>query len=390
MAPLRILLLQGFRIFFLLAGIWSMVAMGVWLAVQSGWLELQTQAPVVQLHGHEMLFGFTAAAAAGFLLSATPVWSKTPPLTGRPLHGLVIAWLIGRVSALFSCCLSPWIQAVADVGFFVGLLAFLTPTLWFTGNRVHRIFPVLVGLMAMGDLLTHLEALGLTLESARSGLLLGVDAIVFFLAMTGGHIMPMFTRDALKARGEAIAFPISPLLEIAGVFTLTGVVLADLFFPFHRASGWVWGVAGVVQGVRLVRWHGHKTLGDPMLWVLHLGYLWLVVGLMARGVARLTGIFSDASALHALTVGAMGLFTLGIMARVALAHTGRPVSAPPALTLAFLIMTAAALVRVNFFMTWDPVSAVLVSGGLWIVAYLLFCMLFVPILSASRPDGQAG
>ncbi|MBF0191898.1 MAG: NnrS family protein [Magnetococcales bacterium] len=389
MTLLRILLVQGFRILFTLAGIWSVGAMLFWLAFLAGWMPLDHSWSVVGLHGHEMLFGFTAAAAAGFLLSATPVWSKTPPLTGPPLNLLVGAWLLGRVAALLGCCLPAWIQAVADVAFFAGFLYFLTPTLWFTGNRVHRIFPVLVGLMAVGDLLTHLESLEWTRDSARAGVMLGVNAIVFFLAMTGGHIMPMFTRDALKARGEDPSFAISPPLEIAGAVTLTLVVLADLFWPTASQAGWIFLAAGGVQGVRLARWHGHKTLGTPLLWVLHLGYLWLVAGLLLRGAARLTALLTDATALHALTVGAMGLFTLGIMARIALAHTGRPLISPRALTLAFLIMTAAALTRV-FWASWAPEVGIPLSGGLWIVAYLLFCRIILPILSAPRPDGQVG
>ncbi|MBF0270860.1 MAG: NnrS family protein [Magnetococcales bacterium] len=390
MTPLGILLLQGFRIFFTLAGIWSVTAMAAWLAFLAGWIPLHSPWSVIQLHGHEMLFGFTSAAAAGFLLSATPVWSKTPPLTGLPLNALVIAWLLGRGAALLGCCLPPWVQAVADVGFFAGFLYFLTPTLWFTGNRVHRIFPVLVALMAVGDLLTHLEALAWTRESARTGVMLGVNAIVFFLAMTGGHIMPMFTRDALKARGEDPSFAISPPLEIAGAVTLTLVVLADLFWPVENGAGWIFLAAGSVQGVRLARWHGHKTLGTPLLWVLHLGYLWLVAGLLLRGVARLTGLLNDTTAVHALTVGAMGLFTLGIMARIALAHTGRPLNNPSrVLTGAFLIMTGAALARV-FWVSGAPETGIWLAGGLWIVAYLLFCRIILPILSAPRPDGQAG
>ncbi|MBF0342105.1 MAG: NnrS family protein [Magnetococcales bacterium] len=386
---LQLLNAQGFRFFFALAGIWSVIAMSLWLWFLAGGLRIHSHASPALLHGHEMLFGFTAAAAAGFLLTATPVWSKTPPLTGWPLLGLVLAWLTGRAAVLLECCLPSWFQAVADLGFFLGFLAFLTPTLWFTGNRIHRIFPGLLMLMAMGDLLTHLEALGLVPEVARSGLYLGQNAIVFFLAMTGGHIMPMFTRDALNARGEEATFAISVPLEILSVLTLTLVVLADLFFATENRVGWILIAAGVIQGVRLSRWHGLKTLSAPLLWVLHLGYLWLVVGLLVRGWSRLTGILSESTALHALTVGAMGLFTLGIMARIALTHTGRPVVASGVLTGAFLCMTAAALLRV-FFAPWMPEMAIPVAGGLWIGAYLLFCWKFLPILSTPRPDGQEG
>ncbi|GAB0058613.1 hypothetical protein SIID45300_02965 [Candidatus Magnetaquicoccaceae bacterium FCR-1] len=383
------LFVQGFRIFFTVAALWSVGAMVMWLAMLTGLLSLPSPWSSAHLHGHELLFGFVGAAAAGFLLTATPVWSKTPPMTGLPLITLASAWLLARLGVVLGCCLPAWIPALADAFFYFGMLLFLTPTMWNTGNRVHRIFPPILALLALGDLLTHLEALGWHGESARVGLMLGINGIVFFLAMTGGHIMPMFTRDALRQRGEEPTFAISVPLEIAGVVTLTGVVVADLFWTVQAGVGWIFVVAGLVQGVRLSRWHGWKTVSTPLLWVLHLGYLWLVVGLVLRGAARLGVGLDESTALHALTVGAMGLFTLGIMGRVALTHTGRVPEASGLLTTAFLSMTGAAIARVVGPFWW-PEGAVLVAGGLWIGAYLSFVLLIVPMLVTARPDGQAG
>ncbi|MEO5347469.1 MAG: NnrS family protein [Magnetococcus sp. YQC-9] len=386
---IRMLFDQGFRILFTLAGVWSVGAMFLWLLVSANGLILSSPWSPSHLHGHEMLYGFVGAAAGGFLLTATPVWSKTPPLTGLPLIALATAWLVARIGMVSGCCLPHWIPALADGLYFFGMLAFLTPTLWFTGNPVHRIFPAILALLAVGDLLTHLEGLGWTRESVRTGLLLGIDGIVFFLAMTGGHIMPMFTRDALKQRGEEIVFPMSVPLEIAGVVTLLSVVLADLFWTTSPAAGWLFIAAALVQGMRLSRWQGWKTLSTSLLWVLHLGYLWLVIGLLLRGAARLGVGLSETDALHALTVGAMGLFTLGIMGRVAMTHTGRLPEAPRALTWAFAIMNLTALVRV-MLPFWSLSDAIFLAGGLWIGAYLLFCKSILPMLSSPQPDRRAG
>ncbi|MBF0417493.1 MAG: NnrS family protein, partial [Magnetococcales bacterium] len=306
---LRMLFDQGFRIFFTLATVWSVTAMLVWLARLAGALSLPSPWSPAQLHGHEMLFGFVGAAAAGFLLTATPVWSKTPPMTGVPLIFLASAWLVARLGMLSGCCLPDWIPALADSVFYFGMLFFLAPTMWHTGNRVHRIFPPILALLAVGDLLSHLGALGWQALSARMGLMLGINGIVFFLAMTGGHIMPMFTRDALRQRGEEPNFAISVPLEVAGVVTLTCMVMADLFWTTQAWAGWIFLGAGLVQGLRLARWQGWKTFSAPLLWVLHLGYAWLVTGLMARGLARFGIGLDETTALHFLTVGAMGLFT---------------------------------------------------------------------------------
>ncbi|MBF0261401.1 MAG: NnrS family protein [Magnetococcales bacterium] len=385
----RMLFVQGFRIFFTLATLWAVGAMALWLAMVTGGLALASPWSPPHLHGHELLFGFVGAAAAGFLLTATPVWSKTPPMTGLPLIILASAWLVARLGVVFGCCLPAWLPALADAIFYFGMLLFLTPTMWNTGNRVHRIFPPILALLALGDLLTHLEALGWHAESARLGLMLGINGIVFFLAMTGGHIMPMFTRDTLRQRGEEAAFALSVPLEIAGVVTLTSVVVADLVWTTHTQAGWLFILAGMVQGVRLSRWHGWKTVSTPLLWVLHVGYAWLVMGLILRGVARLGIGLDESTALHGLTVGAMGLFTLGIMGRVALTHTGRVPEAGRWMTAAFLSMTGATFARVVLPFWW-PEGAVMVAGGLWIGAYLSFGLLILPMLSTPRPDGQAG
>ncbi|MBF0294247.1 MAG: NnrS family protein [Magnetococcales bacterium] len=380
---------QGFHIFFPLAGLWAVLAMTAWLAIRAGLLPApEGNLPTAWIHGHEMLFGFTAAAAAGFMLTATPVWSKTPPLTGLPLQGIAIAWLLGRAGMILNHLLPPWWPALADTIFFVGFLAFISPTLWSTGNRVHRIFPILLGLFALGDLLFHMETLA-GFPTARAGLGLGGNAILFFLVMTGGHIMPMFTREALKARGVDLPFPISPALEILGAVTISLLTLADLFLPDHPLVAWTCLAAGLVQVVRFLRWHGYKTLHDPLLWVLHLGYFWLVAGLLLRGFARLTGSHDDISVRHALYVGAMGLFTLGIMSRISLLHTGRPAVAPRPATMAFLTVAIAAVIRV-FLFPGDPTLATWLAGGLWIIAYALFCGAFLPILNAPAPAKPAG
>ncbi len=385
-----LLFAQGFRIFFLLAALWSLIAMSLWLLILWGVVgPVDTPLLISWHHGHEMMFGFTTAAAAGFLLTATPVWSKTPPLTGRPLQIIAIAWILGRCGAIFSGYLPNWFATSADMIFFIGFLTFVGPTLWFTGNPVHRIFPILLILLGIGDLLFHLQAMNWTESTAHIGLLLGINAIIFFLVMTGGHIMPMFTKETLKNQGEEVAFKISPIQEIASALTLSLLIIADLFFTNRMEAGWIFIGAGIIQGIRLAQWHGLKTLRTPLLWVLHLGYLWLVMGLLLRGVARLTTLLDESAALHALSVGAMGLFTLGIMSRIALAHTGRPLQTPITLTWAFLLMAFAALFRV-FLFAWDAQLATLLAGSLWIAAYSLFCMVFLKILITPRPDGQAG
>ncbi|MBF0462534.1 MAG: NnrS family protein [Magnetococcales bacterium] len=384
-----ILLAYGFRPFFLSAAICSIVSMVAWLLVLDGQWQGATFLTPSICHAHEMLFGVVAASAAGFLLTASPLWSKKPALTGRPLLLLWLAWLLGRLAIIAA----PWLPAgwvaALDLLFPLALIVATGPNLWNTGKPVQRIFPVLLGILAMGDGLIHGEAMGLGVDTARLGLYLGVNAIIFFLVMVGGHIMPMFTRAALAEQENWPPWPIIPALEIAGAVTMAGVMLADLLWLGEAMAAPFLLAAGVVQGIRLSRWHSLQTRALPLLWVLHLGYGWLVGGLLVRGVAQLTGWIAPSTAFHALTVGAMGLFTLGIMSRVALAHTGRAQVATRPLAAAFSLVAVAVVLRVFGVAFW-PFASLIGSGMLWVVAFALFLIIFWPILTRPRPDGQAG
>ncbi|MEO5340041.1 MAG: NnrS family protein [Magnetococcus sp. MYC-9] len=384
-----VLFAYGFRPFFLWGSLWSVGAMVAWLTMLEGHGHATIWLSPTVWHAHEMLFGFVTASAAGFLLTASPNWSRKPALSGRPLQALFCCWLLGRLAVATAVWLPAWLVAAADLPFLVLLAGTSGATLWHTGNRAHRVFPVLLALMAIGNALVHGEAVGLWVETARMGLYLGIDAILFFLVMVGGHIMPMFTRNALLQTEPLPPFKSVPLLEIAGVVTMTGVVLADLFALGQPMAGPFLLAASLVQGLRMSHWHSLKSLGLPLLWVLHGGYAWLVAGLLLRGVAQMTDILSVSAALHMLTVGAMGLFILGIMSRVSLAHTGRALVASPTMATAYMLVILAVPIRVFGVDLW-PIWSLRLAGGLWVVAFCLFLAEFGPVLLRPRPDGQLG
>lgn len=384
-----IILAMGFRPLFLLAATWSVVAMLIWLSVMEGFFAGELFFGPFLWHGHEMLFGFVGAAAAGFMLTAAPIWSKSPPVTGQPLQRIVIAWILGRSAIWAAPILSPYVVALSDLAFWGFFLAASAPTLWNTGNKIHRIFPVLLALVMVGNLLMHLEAVGLTTDTAHRGLYLGIDAIIFFLIVVGGHIMPMFTRETLSEWGEQLDFPISPALEIAGVVTMSAVLIGNLLDYQNFITGVLFILAAVVQTVRFSRWHVLKTFSNPMLWSLHAGFSWLILGLLLSGIARISDLLEISTALHALTAGAMGFFTLGIMSRISLIHTGYQVKANKLLTTAFFAVLTAAIIRLFPEM---PIAggAILISGSLWIIAFSLFIAVFGPKLLQPRIDGEPG
>ncbi len=380
---------MGFRPLFLLAGLWSALCMVIWLLAYAGTYSGELFLAPSWWHGHEMLFGFVGAAAAGFMLTAAPIWSDSPAVTGPPLIRIVLAWLVGRLAIWGATALPAILVAGLDLAFWALFLLASAPTLWNTGNRIHRIFPTLLALVAIGNLMMHLEAVGLTDDTARAGLYLGVDAIIFFLEVVGGHIMPMFTKETLNATGENLEFPLSPALEIAGAVTMFGVMVGNLIDYQHWLTGAMFILAAGVQIVRFSRWHMLKTFSDPMLWSLHGGFSWLILGLALSGTARLSDWLEISTALHALTAGAMGFFTLGIMSRIALIHTGREVKADKRLTTAMLIIPVAATIRL-FPDLQIPGGAIVVSGCLWVVAFALFIVVFWSKLLQPRVDGEPG
>ncbi|MBF0584196.1 MAG: NnrS family protein [Magnetococcales bacterium] len=384
-----ILFAYGFRPFFLVASFWSVFIMTSWILLLNGYWSLPTFLTPVLWHAHELLFGFVAASAAGFLLTASPNWSKKPALKGTPLQWLLFCWVAGRVAIVSAPWWPAWLVAALDLLFLLALIVSTGTTLWYSGNKMHRIFPLLLTLFLVGNGLMHGEATGLLENTARTGLYLGVDAIVFFLVMVGGHIMPMFTRNALAQTENLPPFKIIPILEIAGLVTMVGVVLADVFLLGQPLAAPFLVLAGIVQAVRFSQWHSLKTVSIPLLWVLHLGYACLVLGLVGRGIAQWNGLISPSAALHILTVGAMGLFTLGIMSRVSLAHTGRALQASPQLTLAYALIASAAVVRVFGVGLW-PMEMLSLAALLWIVGFGLFLMEFFLFWIRPRVDGQPG
>jgi uncharacterized protein involved in response to NO len=157
-------------------------------------------------------------------------------------------------------------------------------------------------------------------------------------------------------------------------------------------AGLVAAIAALCQFARFLRWGTRHTLRQPIVWVLHLAYAWLPVGLALKAVALLAGAAFAAFWLHALTVGALSTMILAVMTRASLGHTGRPLIVDPLITLAYLLLTAAALVRV-FGLSALRLSYLVViswSALFWTTAFALFVIIYAPIFWKPRVDGKSG
>jgi uncharacterized protein involved in response to NO len=376
---------QGFRPFFLLAGIWAAAALALSFGMFQGWIALPTAFGVVEWHYHEMLFGYVAAAIAGFLLTAIPNWTGGLPLQGAPLIGLVALWIAGRVAVMGSDWIGAGAAAVIDLGFLV-VLGGVTVRQIVSGRNWRNLPPVLaIALLLVFNALSHAAALGLVDADgvARRG---GIAVVVMLIALIGGRVIPSFTRNWLvKRQAEALPASFDGFDRVALATTLLALGIWAVA-PDNNVAAALAAVAAAVNLARLMRWQGIATRPEPLLWVLHLGYLWIPVGLALLAASQWWPSIPSGAAVHALTAGGFGTMTLAVMSRATLGHTGRALTAGPGLTAAFVLVTCAALARVLaslFDAAYQPLLTIAAAG--WIAAFLCYLTVCGPMFLAARP-----
>lgn len=377
----------GFRPFFLLAGIHAVLAIPVWLFFLQGAASIASPIPPLAWHAHEMLFGFISAAVAGFLLTAVPSWTGSRGYAGAPLLGLALLWIAGRLVTTLPLGFPPPVVAFVDLAFFPVLALTLLPSLIRSGNKRNLVFIAMLAALFAANLHFHLAG-----AMNVDALLLGVNVILLMVAMIGGRILPAFTSSGLKQRGIDIRISRFPPLDTASLIAILAVLVVDLSSPGSIFAAVVATAAAALLALRLARWQGHRTLRDPIIWVLHVAYAWLPVGLALKAAWLFGAPVADTSWLHALTAGAFSTMILAVMSRAALGHTGRELVAPDLVVVAYYAIGIAALMRVFGPMLLAEAWRfwMIGSGALWSLAFLLFVVVYAPILCSPRADGRAG
>jgi uncharacterized protein involved in response to NO len=378
----------GFRPFFLLAGLHAALSLLAWIAVLQGWIDAAAGWPPATLHGHEMIFGFASAAFAGFLLTAVPSWTQAGPLRGWRLALLVLLWLAGRLAAAAGA--DPVLYAALDLAFLPALAACVAPGILRASSKRNAVVLVILAAIWLANLGAHLAALEAGFVSPNWGNELGLALFALLIALIGGRIIPPFTIGGMRMAGRPVEIAAAPRLDRA-VMATTAAWAASLALHLPDIAVAIAAVlAALANGTRLLRWRSLATLRVPLVWILHVGYAWLVLGLAAAAGAWL-GLWPKAVALHALGAGAVATMILAVMSRASLGHTGRKLVAAPLTTAAYFLVTLGAAGRVIASLL-DADSPLLIAGAgvAWAAGFALYLVVYAPILLSPRADGRPG
>lgn len=376
---------MGFRPFYFLASVFAAVSVPLWLLQYAGHVPLP-HAGGPLWHGYEMLVGYTTAVIAGFLLTAVRTWSGQPTPTGGMLAGLAGLWLAGRLMVFVT---APVVAAAVNAAFPLAVAVAIAVPLVRAGNRRNYFVIALVVGLGVASLAFQLGARGIVAVPAFLTLQAGLDIVLLLISVIAGRVVPMFSNNGvpgMKAKRH-------PLVEKLASASIVALLLADVLQLPPTLLALLVCVSASMHAARLASWQPWRTLRTPLVWILHVGYAWVVGYLLLRALAAL-GLVPVSLALHALTVGVIGSITIGMMARTSLGHTGRPLKTGGLELSCFLLIQVAAVARVGGGLmssgAGSYLASLIVAGVAWCGAFGLFLFGYAAIWAASRVDGKPG
>ncbi len=385
-----VLLRYGFRPFFLLGAAWAAISVPLWMAVYVHGPGAMPFNVGLVWHTHEMVFGYGSAIIAGFLLTAIPNWTKRPPISGALLAILVLVWCAGRMFFFLSPQSDP-VSAMIESSFLVALAVLVAREILASRNRRNIKVAGAVGLFAVANIAFHISATR-TGGLPQSALDAGVAILLMLILLIGGRIVPSFTRNWLSKRRSGPLPAVFSRFDALVLVASGAALIAWLGFGERFVTGSLLTLAGGLNAIRLLRWHGWRAFGEPLVLILHVGYAWAVIGLLGLGLHGLVpDLVPRLASIHALGTGAIGVMTLAVMTRATLGHTGRALTAGAATCAIYLAVNLAALTRVGTtfldpaMQAWGNTIATL----FWVLAFALFAFVYGPRLVASRRPAAA-
>lgn len=383
------LLNLGFRIFFLGAAVYSIVAILLWTGVFAFKLSLPMAGlSIFQWHAHEMIYGYSLAVIAGFLLAAVKNWTGIQTVHGLPLLAIFCLWLTARVLFLFGSTFIN-IAAFFDLLFSLSVIvAAAYPVIQSKNWRQLGILAKLI-LLAATNSCFYLGYAGILEQGITWGIYGGLYMVIALILTLGSRVIPFFIERGVgyevKLYNPKWIMPLSLLIFL--VF-----VISELFLHDNDITGITSAALAIIYSVRLVGWYTPGIWKKPLLWSLYGAMFFINIGFLLFALSIYAGT-SKFLALHAFAYGGIGLITLAMMARVSLGHTGRNINEPPAtVKYMFGIIILGTIIRVFFplFLPMHYLTWIICSQVLWMIAFSLFVIAYAPILIKARIDGQFG
>jgi len=380
----------GFRPFFLVASAFAVISMAIWMAELIFSIKLiPNSISPVYWHAHEMIYGYALAVIAGFLLTAVRNWTNIQTLHGWSLQLLVLLWLLARIASLIAGEQALIVGLILDNAFIAYLSIALTVAvvkakLWKNMAVISKLYFFLIG-----DVIYSLGVLGIFPDGQRIGIYIGLYMALSLILVLSRRVMPMFIERGV---GYAVTLKNRAWVDIACFVLFLLFAVTDIFFSIPALTAYLAATLFVLHSIRLWGWHTSGIWKRPLLWVLYIAYSWIIIAFALKFIVFVIGIPSSL-ALHAFTVGGIGMMTLGMIARISLGHTGRDIMSPPrGVSIMFLMLFAGTVLRVIFpifsiehYQLW-----IALSQGLWVMAFALFLYLYTTILISPRADGRWG
>lgn len=378
---------MGFRVFFLLAGLSALILMTLWNAMYHGQIHFNNYYPANIWHAHEMLLGFTSAVIAGFLLTAVKNWTGVQTVNSEQLAMLCLLWLYGRITPFYANLLPNGLIALVDLIFLPMLIFFIAKPILKTGNFKNLLFVGLLFLMILANVFIHLQILDIYPATAQTAINLLISTLIMLILATIGRLLPFFTERGLSG----VICIRNDILDMSAIVTsLVALILFSI-----DGNGWILALIAIAAMIcnllRISGWYDRRIWFVPLLWILYLGYAWIILGFALMSLAAMAWI-PQVLVVHAFTLGGIGVLTLGMMARVSLGHTGRALKVSNVVAISFLLINLAAIFRVlipAILPAWYS-SFLLISSYSWLAAFSLFLFKFLPIVCMAKADNQPG
>ena len=375
----------GFRPFFLGAAAFAASAMVIWIGALAGAWTIPSAYSAIEWHAHEFLWGYLPAVIAGFLLTAIPNWTGRLPVVGVPLAVLWFIWFAGRLAMFISSSMPIAVAAAIDLAFLAALAFVVARELIAGRNWSNLKVLAVITILMIGNLVFHVQAVMRENAASGIGVRIGVAAAVLLIIMIGGRIIPSFTRNWLSKRGPG-QLPAQfgrPDLVVIAASVLALAAWAAM--PASAATGALAILAGALNVFRLARWAGWRSFAEPLVTILHAGYVFVPLGFMMTGAAALwPEAIPLAAAQHAWMAGAIAVMTLAVMTRASLGHSGQPLAATRKISAIFVLAIAAALARVVSGIMPAIPWLLEMAAAAWILAFLIFVFVYAPLLVLKR------